>query len=49
MVQALPFFSTNYSAIWPTMKFPPTSSSPSWSSVPCPFVDKGRKTIATNL
>jgi hypothetical protein len=50
MVQALPFFWTNFSSkIWPTMKFFPTSSPPLWSNAPCPFVDKGHQTIAISL
>jgi hypothetical protein len=40
MVQALLFSLTNYSKIWPTMKFPPASSPPFWFNAPSPFVDK---------
>ncbi len=49
MVQALPFFLTNSSRIWPTMKFSPTSSPLLLSSAPCLFMDKGHQTITTNL
>jgi hypothetical protein len=31
------------------MKFSSTSSPPSQSNAPCPFVDKGHQTIATSL
>ncbi len=49
MVQASPFSLTNYSKIWPTMKFSPTSSPLLWSSALCPFVNKGHQIIVTNL
>jgi hypothetical protein len=49
MVHALPFFSTNFSRIWPTMNFFSTSLPPLWYSAPCPSVDKGHQTIATSL
>jgi hypothetical protein len=49
MVQASPFSLTNYSKIWPTMNFLPTSLPPSWSNAPCLFMDKKHQTIAISL
>ncbi len=40
MVLVSPFSLRNSLRIWPTMKFCPTSLPPSWSNMPCPFVNK---------